>query len=179
MRRLVATLTLLSKKLQCYKITLECAQKNVEFYKKLGYAPSEETYMQCRFFDWVLQGCRQTRGSGYPNSQRLFLHRFPQKRGLTLAWWRIADCESRKHEVPVASPLGRSLCSFSFMLEAILKTKVLKYFLKEKKKTEVYTFLFYMVIYILRIIIIIIMNSTKSSPVENEERLCKLLHRLV
>ncbi|MCI4382960.1 hypothetical protein PGIGA_G00020920, partial [Pangasianodon gigas] len=48
---LVATLTLLSKKLQCYKITLECAQKNVEFYKKLGYTPSEETYMQCRFFD--------------------------------------------------------------------------------------------------------------------------------
>lgn len=51
MLRLVVTLTLLSKKLQCYKITLECAQKNVEFYKKLGYASSEETYMQCRFFD--------------------------------------------------------------------------------------------------------------------------------
>ncbi|KAK2843077.1 hypothetical protein Q7C36_011292 [Tachysurus vachellii] len=48
---LVATLTLLSKKLQCYKITLECSQKNVEFYKKLGYTPSEETYMQCRFFE--------------------------------------------------------------------------------------------------------------------------------
>ncbi|KAK3563525.1 hypothetical protein QTP86_030384 [Hemibagrus guttatus] len=48
---LVATLTLLSQKLQCYKITLECSQKNVEFYKKLGYTSSEETYMQCRFFD--------------------------------------------------------------------------------------------------------------------------------
>ncbi|XP_026855729.1 glucosamine 6-phosphate N-acetyltransferase isoform X2 [Electrophorus electricus] len=48
---LVSTLTLLSRKLQCYKITLECSQKNVEFYKKLGYTASEETYMQCRFFD--------------------------------------------------------------------------------------------------------------------------------
>ncbi|KAI4881599.1 hypothetical protein NFI96_021525, partial [Prochilodus magdalenae] len=48
---LVSTLTLLSKKLQCYKITLECAEKNVEFYKKFGYVPSDETYMQCRFFD--------------------------------------------------------------------------------------------------------------------------------
>ncbi|XP_076834703.1 glucosamine 6-phosphate N-acetyltransferase [Brachyhypopomus gauderio] len=48
---LVSTLTLLSKKLQCYKITLECSQKNVEFYKKFGYSASEESYMQCRFFD--------------------------------------------------------------------------------------------------------------------------------
>uniref|UniRef100_A0A8B9KCD1 Glucosamine 6-phosphate N-acetyltransferase n=1 Tax=Astyanax mexicanus TaxID=7994 RepID=A0A8B9KCD1_ASTMX len=48
---LVSTLTLLSRKLQCYKITLECAENNVDFYKKFGYSPSEETYMQCRFFD--------------------------------------------------------------------------------------------------------------------------------
>ncbi|XP_076151709.1 glucosamine 6-phosphate N-acetyltransferase [Alosa pseudoharengus] len=48
---LVSTLTLLSKKLQCYKITLECAKTNVEFYKKFGYSVSEESYMQCRFFD--------------------------------------------------------------------------------------------------------------------------------
>uniref|UniRef100_A0A3B1KAE1 Glucosamine 6-phosphate N-acetyltransferase n=1 Tax=Astyanax mexicanus TaxID=7994 RepID=A0A3B1KAE1_ASTMX len=48
---LVSTLTLLSRKLQCYKITLECAESNVDFYKKFGYSPSEETYMQCRFFD--------------------------------------------------------------------------------------------------------------------------------
>ncbi|XP_023267756.1 glucosamine 6-phosphate N-acetyltransferase [Seriola lalandi dorsalis] len=48
---LVATLTLLSKKLNCYKITLECAPKNVAFYQKFGYAASDETYMQCRFFD--------------------------------------------------------------------------------------------------------------------------------
>ncbi len=49
--RLVSTLTLLSKKLQCYKVTLECAPKNVEFYKKFDYSASDETYMQCRFFD--------------------------------------------------------------------------------------------------------------------------------
>ncbi|XP_056123154.1 glucosamine 6-phosphate N-acetyltransferase [Rhinichthys klamathensis goyatoka] len=48
---LVSTLTLLSKKLQCYKVTLECAPKNVEFYKKFGYSSSDEAYMQCRFFD--------------------------------------------------------------------------------------------------------------------------------
>lgn len=48
---LVSTLTLLSKKLNCYKITLECAPKNVAFYQKFGYSASDETYMQCRFFD--------------------------------------------------------------------------------------------------------------------------------
>lgn len=51
--RLVSTLTLLSKKLQCYKVTLECAPKNVEFYKKFGYSTSDDTYMQCRFFEWI------------------------------------------------------------------------------------------------------------------------------
>ncbi|XP_053176873.1 glucosamine 6-phosphate N-acetyltransferase [Scomber japonicus] len=48
---LVSTLTLLSKKLNCYKITLECAPKNVAFYQKFGYNTSDEAYMQCRFFD--------------------------------------------------------------------------------------------------------------------------------
>uniref|UniRef100_A0A8C8FRB4 Glucosamine 6-phosphate N-acetyltransferase n=1 Tax=Oncorhynchus tshawytscha TaxID=74940 RepID=A0A8C8FRB4_ONCTS len=48
---LVSTLTLLSKKLDCYKITLECAPKNVAFYTKFSYSASDETYMQCRFFD--------------------------------------------------------------------------------------------------------------------------------
>lgn len=48
---LVATLILLGKKLDCYKITLECSPKNVTFYEKFGYKASEETYMQCRFFD--------------------------------------------------------------------------------------------------------------------------------
>ncbi|XP_049574324.1 glucosamine 6-phosphate N-acetyltransferase [Syngnathus scovelli] len=46
---LMSTLTLLSKKLNCYKITLECAPKNVPFYQKFGYGASDETYMQCRF----------------------------------------------------------------------------------------------------------------------------------
>lgn len=49
--RLVSALTLLSKKLNCYKITLECAPKNVAFYQKFGYSASDETYMQCRFSD--------------------------------------------------------------------------------------------------------------------------------
>uniref|UniRef100_A0AAY5KV74 Glucosamine 6-phosphate N-acetyltransferase n=2 Tax=Esox lucius TaxID=8010 RepID=A0AAY5KV74_ESOLU len=48
---LVATLTLLSKKLDCYKITLECAPSNVAFYNKFSYSASNETYMQCRFMD--------------------------------------------------------------------------------------------------------------------------------
>lgn len=48
---LVSTLTLLSKKLDCYKITLECSPKNVAFYQKFSYTASEETYMQCRFHD--------------------------------------------------------------------------------------------------------------------------------
>ncbi|XP_067895238.1 glucosamine 6-phosphate N-acetyltransferase isoform X2 [Heterodontus francisci] len=48
---LVAALTLLSKKLDCYKITLECLPKNEAFYQKFGYKATEELYMQCRFFD--------------------------------------------------------------------------------------------------------------------------------
>ncbi|XP_074183569.1 glucosamine 6-phosphate N-acetyltransferase isoform X1 [Rhinolophus sinicus] len=46
---LLSTLTLLSKKLNCYKITLECLPQNVGFYKKFGYTVSEENYM-CRRF---------------------------------------------------------------------------------------------------------------------------------
>nr|XP_033791493.1 glucosamine 6-phosphate N-acetyltransferase isoform X2 [Geotrypetes seraphini] len=48
---LVSALTLLSKKLDCYKITLECKPQNVAFYEKFGYSSSEETYMQKRFWD--------------------------------------------------------------------------------------------------------------------------------
>lgn len=48
---LLSVLTLLSKKLDCYKVTLECKPKNVAFYEKFGYTASDETYMQCRFFD--------------------------------------------------------------------------------------------------------------------------------
>ncbi|XP_059926953.1 glucosamine 6-phosphate N-acetyltransferase [Gadus macrocephalus] len=48
---LVSTLTLLSKKLDCYKITLECSPKNIAFYQKFGYSASEDSYMQHRFFD--------------------------------------------------------------------------------------------------------------------------------
>ncbi|NXJ90624.1 GNA1 acetyltransferase, partial [Corythaixoides concolor] len=48
---LTSTLTLLSKRLNCYKITLECLPKNVDFYKKFGYLVSEENYMFQRFFN--------------------------------------------------------------------------------------------------------------------------------
>ncbi|XP_027650474.1 glucosamine 6-phosphate N-acetyltransferase isoform X2 [Falco biarmicus] len=48
---LTSTLTLLSKRLNCYKITLECLPKNVDFYKKFGYSVSEENYMFQRFFN--------------------------------------------------------------------------------------------------------------------------------
>ena len=47
--KLLSTLTLLSKKLNCYKITLECLPQNVGFYKKFDYTVSEENYM-CRRF---------------------------------------------------------------------------------------------------------------------------------
>ncbi|XP_052589416.1 glucosamine 6-phosphate N-acetyltransferase isoform X2 [Peromyscus californicus insignis] len=45
---LLSTLTLLSKKLNCYKITLECLPQNVGFYKKFDYTVSEEKYMCLR-----------------------------------------------------------------------------------------------------------------------------------
>ncbi|XP_033019190.1 glucosamine 6-phosphate N-acetyltransferase isoform X1 [Lacerta agilis] len=48
---LMSTLTLLSKRLNCYKITLECQPKNVAFYEKFGYSVSEENYMYQRFFN--------------------------------------------------------------------------------------------------------------------------------
>ncbi|CAG02340.1 unnamed protein product, partial [Tetraodon nigroviridis] len=46
---LVSTLTLLSKKLNCYKVTLECSPQNMAFYQKFGFNASAETYMQRRF----------------------------------------------------------------------------------------------------------------------------------
>lgn len=49
--RLVSTLTLLSKNLKCYKVTLECSPQNMAFYQKFGYEASAEAYMQRRFFD--------------------------------------------------------------------------------------------------------------------------------
>ncbi|XP_060609180.2 glucosamine 6-phosphate N-acetyltransferase [Anolis sagrei] len=48
---LMSTLRLLSKRLNCYKITLECLPKNVAFYEKIGYSVSEENYMCQRFFN--------------------------------------------------------------------------------------------------------------------------------
>lgn len=48
---ILATVTALSKKLGCYKTTLECTVENVEFYQKFGYVPDAEKFMQCRFRD--------------------------------------------------------------------------------------------------------------------------------
>ncbi|KAM4661871.1 glucosamine 6-phosphate N-acetyltransferase [Discoglossus pictus] len=48
---LLSVLTLLSRKLECYKVTLECKPNNVAFYEKFGYVSSDETYMQSRFFE--------------------------------------------------------------------------------------------------------------------------------
>uniref|UniRef100_A0A671EDP4 Glucosamine 6-phosphate N-acetyltransferase n=1 Tax=Rhinolophus ferrumequinum TaxID=59479 RepID=A0A671EDP4_RHIFE len=39
---LLSALTLLSKKLDCYKFTLECLTQNVGFHKNFGYTVSEE-----------------------------------------------------------------------------------------------------------------------------------------
>lgn len=72
-RRLVSTLTLLSKKLNCYKTTLECSDKNVAFYQKFDYNPSNETYMQCRFFDW---GRRRPLTSSSPKGRWWTTHTF-------------------------------------------------------------------------------------------------------
>ena len=46
---LVGTLTLLSKKLKCYKTTLECKDDNIPFYNVFGYKKDSEKYMQLRF----------------------------------------------------------------------------------------------------------------------------------
>lgn len=80
-RRLVSALTLLSKKLNCYKTTLECSDKNVAFYQKFGYNPSNETYMQCRFFDW---GRRRPLMS--PFQRAMMDHRTPSQPRLVLNW---------------------------------------------------------------------------------------------
>ena len=44
-------LTALSKKLNCYKTTLECKEENVDFYGIFGYKEDPEKFMQLRFRD--------------------------------------------------------------------------------------------------------------------------------
>lgn len=46
---LLTTLTLLSKKLGCYKLSLECSEENIPFYEKFGLKPHTECYMVARF----------------------------------------------------------------------------------------------------------------------------------
>ena len=47
--RLVETLTLLSEKLGCYKISLECKDENVKFYESFGYNPDGQRFLVQRF----------------------------------------------------------------------------------------------------------------------------------
>lgn len=48
---LVDTATLLGKEVKCYKISLECKEQNVSFYKTFGYEPDEQLFMVQRFHD--------------------------------------------------------------------------------------------------------------------------------
>lgn len=47
----LAVVTALSKKLKCYKTTLECKVENVDFYNKFQYKEDPEKFMQRRFRD--------------------------------------------------------------------------------------------------------------------------------
>ncbi|CAK8680500.1 unnamed protein product [Clavelina lepadiformis] len=44
-------ITVLSKKLACYKTTLECKVENIPFYGIFGYKEDPEKFMQLRFHD--------------------------------------------------------------------------------------------------------------------------------
>ncbi|KAK2161350.1 hypothetical protein LSH36_118g03015 [Paralvinella palmiformis] len=48
---LVETLTLLGKEVGCYKMSLECKEDNVRFYKCFGYTPDGQYFMVQRFSD--------------------------------------------------------------------------------------------------------------------------------
>ena len=48
---ILGILTVLSKKLNCYKTTLECTKENVDFYGIFGYKEDPEKFMQLRFRD--------------------------------------------------------------------------------------------------------------------------------
>ncbi|CAG5134444.1 unnamed protein product [Candidula unifasciata] len=49
---LLDVLVALSQDLGCYKVSLECKDKNVEFYTQFGFQKTEgQNFMQLRFFD--------------------------------------------------------------------------------------------------------------------------------
>jgi len=48
---ILGLVTKLSKKLGCYKCTLECTEENRPFYEKFAYVKDAEHYMQLRFRD--------------------------------------------------------------------------------------------------------------------------------
>lgn len=48
---ILGLVTTLSKKLGCYKTTLECKTENLPFYEKFHYKKDAEHFMQLRFRD--------------------------------------------------------------------------------------------------------------------------------
>ncbi|EDV19487.1 uncharacterized protein TRIADDRAFT_33438, partial [Trichoplax adhaerens] len=48
---LVGSMVLLSEKVDCYKLTLECTEDYMPFYQKFGLATNQSRYMQKKFFD--------------------------------------------------------------------------------------------------------------------------------
>ena len=50
--RIVETLTLLGKQHGCYKMSLECADRNIQFYEHFGYKKDEgNNFMVQRYKD--------------------------------------------------------------------------------------------------------------------------------
>ena len=48
---IVELLTVLSRELHCYKVTLDCKEEIQDFYKKFGYVNEGQVYLSKRFFD--------------------------------------------------------------------------------------------------------------------------------
>jgi glucosamine-phosphate N-acetyltransferase len=48
---MIETLRLFSIKLGCYKLTLDCEEKNRPFYEKFGFKHGSTLFLQMRFFE--------------------------------------------------------------------------------------------------------------------------------
>lgn len=48
---MIESLRLLSIKLGCYKLSLDCEEKNRPFYEKFGFKHGSTLFLQLRFFD--------------------------------------------------------------------------------------------------------------------------------
>lgn len=112
--RLVSTLTLLSKKLNCYKVTLECSTQNMPFYQKFGYEASAETYMQRRFSDWGLDHPEPP----FRRWQRTSFLRWKLKRAANMSNYHPAS-ESVSRATSVICVLIPGWIFESFLLQAV------------------------------------------------------------